>query len=149
MGSYRQVFYHIVFGTKYRARVIEPAYEQELHKYMWGIIKNKGCVLYRINGMEEHIHILSDLHPSISLADYVKSIKVASSLWMKETGKFPGFRGWADGYGAFTCSIHEKERIANYIRNQKAHHSKELFADEFKRLLTENKIVFEEKYLPL
>ena len=149
MGSYRQVFYHIVFGTKYRAPVIDPIHEQELHKYTWGIIKNKGCILYRINGMEDHIHILSDLHPSISLADYVKSIKLASSLWMKETGKFPNFRGWADGYGAFTCSIHEKDRVVNYIRNQKTHHKNELFADEFKRLLTENKIVFEEKYLPL
>lgn len=147
MGSFRQVFYHIVFGTKFRARVIEPAHEQELHKYIWGIIKNKRCVLYRINGMEEHLHLLSDLHPSISLADYVKDIKVASSLWMKQTGKFPEFRGWADGYGAFTCSIREKDRIVNYIKNQKEQHKKEIFPDEFKRLLMENKIAFDEKYL--
>jgi len=133
--SYRQVFYHLVFGTKFRIPAINPEHEPELHKYIWGIIKNKQCVLYRINGIEDHIHILSDLHPSVCLADYVKDIKVASSMWMKQTGKFPAFRGWADGYGAFTCSIREKERVINYIKNQKQHHCRETFPAEFKRLL--------------
>ncbi len=75
--------------------------------------------MYRINGIEDHIHIFSDLHPSISLADYVKDIKVASSLWMKESGKFPEFNGWQDGYGAFTYSISEKDRVINYIKKSK------------------------------
>jgi hypothetical protein len=92
--------------------------------------------------------MMSDLHPSICLADYMKDIKVASSLWIKETGKFPAFRGWADGYGAFTCSIREKDRVINYIKNQKQHHNTETFRCEFKRLLLENSVVFDEKYLP-
>jgi REP element-mobilizing transposase RayT len=145
--SYRQILYQIVFGTKYREAVIKEAYCLELCKYIWGIIRGKGCHLYCINGIEDHIHIFSDLHPSIALADYVKDIKVASSTWMKECGKFPKFKGWQDKYGAFTYSIREKDMIINYIKNQKEHHKTESFYNEFKLLLTENGIEFDEKYL--
>jgi hypothetical protein len=90
---------------------------------------------------------MSDLHPSISLSDYVKSIKIASSLWMKESGNFPEFEHWQGGYGAFTYSIREKDMIFNYIKNQKRHHHIENFRTEFERLLIENGIEFDEKYL--
>ena len=100
-----------------------------------------------MNGMEDHIHIFSDLHPTVSLGDYVKDIKIASNLWMKESGKFPLFEGWQDGYGAFTYSIKEKDIIINYIKNQKEHHKSESFYDEYKRLLEEHGIEFDEKYL--
>ncbi len=103
--------------------------------------------MYRINGVEDHIHIFSDLHPSIALADYVKDTKVASSLWMKESGKFPDFNGWQDGYGAFTYNIRERDMIINYVKKQKEHHRKESFYDEYKRLLIENGVEFDEKYL--
>jgi putative transposase len=147
MGTYRQIFYHIVFGTKSRRQTITKEYDEELYKYIYGIIKNKRCKLYRINGIEDHIHIMSDLHPSICLSDYVKDIKVASSIWMKESGKFPLFGSWQEGYGAFTYSIREKDMIINYIKNQKEHHKSESFYDEFRRLLIENGIAFDEKYL--
>ena len=147
MSSYKQIYYQIVFGTKYRQPTIAEEYCDELYKYIWGVIKNKNCKLYRINGIEDHIHIFSDLHPSIALADYVKDIKVASSLWMKEAGKFPDFLGWQEGYGAFTYSIREKDMIINYIKKQKEHHKTETFYDEYKRLLIESGVEFDEKYL--
>ncbi len=145
--SYRKIFHHIVFGTKHRKKTIAEENSVQLYKYVWGIVKNNNCQLYRINGVADHIHIFSDLHPSISLADYIKDIKVASSVWMKKNGLFPDFEGWQDGYGAFTCSTKEKDRIINYIKNQKEHHRKETFYDEFKRLLIENDVEFDEKYL--
>lgn len=145
--SYKQIYYHIVFGTKSRKRTIPEAYCKELYQYIYGLIQNKKCKLYRINGTEDHIHIFSDLHPSISLADYIKDIKVSSSQWMKENGRFPDFIGWQDGYGAFTYSIRERDKIINYEKNQKEHHKKESFYDEFKRLLIENDVDFDEKYL--
>jgi REP element-mobilizing transposase RayT len=147
MGSYRQIYYQIVFGTKYRKPTINPLYEDDLFRYIWGLIKNKRGKLYRINGIEDHIHIMSDLHPSISLADFVKDIKVSTSLWMKSSGKFPLFEGWQDGYGAFTYSIRERDMIINYIKKQKRHHHKESFYDEYKRLMEEHGIEFDEKYL--
>ena len=147
MATYRQIFYQIVFGTRDRKPTIRNAFETELYKYTYGIIKNHNCKLLRINGMEDHIHIMSDLHPSVCLSDYVKHIKVSTSLWMKEGGKFPAFEGWQEGYGAFTYSVKEKDTVINYIKNQKEHHKCENFYDEFKRLLIENEIEFDEKYL--
>jgi len=146
MSSYRQIYYQIVFGTKYREATINTNNEEYLYKYIWGLIENKKCKLYRINGMPDHIHIFSDLHPSLCIADYVKDIKVATNIWMKESGKFPLFRGWQEGYGAFTYSIREKDMIINYIKNQKEHHRTETFYDEYKRLLIENGVEYDEKY---
>ncbi|HYF70996.1 MAG TPA: IS200/IS605 family transposase [Ohtaekwangia sp.] len=147
MSSYRQITYQLVFGTKRREPTICEDHCQELYNYISGIVKNKGCNLYRVNGVADHLHIFSDLHPSISLSSYVKDIKVATSMWMKDSGKFPQFIGWQDGYGAFTYSIREKELLINYVKNQKEHHKSETFFDEYKRLLIENGITFDEKYL--
>jgi len=145
--SYRQILYQIVFGTKNRESTISESYSEELYKYIWDIIKKHKSNLYRINGMEDHLHIFSDLHPTICLSDYVKNIKVSSNLWMRESGQFPRFAGWQERYAAFTYSINEKDSIINYIKNQKEHHKHETFYDEFKRLLIENQIEFDEKYL--
>jgi len=148
--SYRQIFYQIVFGTKNRLPTIEETHCGELYKYIGGIINKKQCKLYRINGVQDHIHIFSDLHPMISLADYIKDIKVASSMWMKGCGLFPEFTGWQESYAALTYSIREKDMIINYIRNQKEHHKvvpPKGGIDEYKRLLVENGIEFNEKYL--
>jgi putative transposase len=147
MSSYRQVIYQIVFATKYREPTIPNDHCEELYKYIWGVTKNTKCKLYRINGIEDHIHILSDLHPSVPLSDYVRDIKVASSSWMKGHLKFPDFKGWQAGYGAFTYSIREKDILINYVKNQKEHHRSESSYEEYKRLVIENGIDFDEKYI--
>lgn len=97
--------------------------------------------------MPDHIHIFCDLHPSLSLSSLVKDIKIATNLWMKQSGSFPEFVGWQEGYGAFTYSIREKDMIINHIKNQKEHHKNETFEDEYKKLLIEHGIEFDEKYL--
>ena len=82
MSSCRQVIYQIIFRTKHSEKTLSLEENDRLFKYIWGIIKNKNCHLYRINGMDEHIHILTDLHPSIALADFIRDIKTASSIWL-------------------------------------------------------------------
>lgn len=82
MGSYRQIIFHLTFRTKYNIPAIGLEHKKELYRYIWGIVKNKNCILFQINGTENHVHILSDLHPSICLANYIKDIKVASSIWV-------------------------------------------------------------------
>ena len=148
MSSYRQILYHLVFRTKDSGRTLAYAHSKELYAYIMGIIKKKNCFLYRINGMEEHIHILSDLHPTIALADYIRDIKTSSSIWLKETGKFPEFTGWADGYAALTYAWKDKDMIVNYIRNQQEHHKEETFDNELRRLLEEHGVVVDEKFFP-
>jgi REP element-mobilizing transposase RayT len=90
--------------------------------------------------MEDHIHILSDLHPSIALAEYVKDIKVASALWMKQSRLYPNFRGWAAGYCALTYSTAQKETIIEYIKGQQEHHRKVGFREELAALCAEEGI---------
>ena len=147
MSTYRQIYYHLVFGTKFRESSINSADEKQLYNYMWGIVKAQKCKLYQINGMPDHVHLLTDLHPSMSLSNFVKEIKVSSSMWMKKSGLFPSFMGWQEGYGSFTCSENERDRIIGYIKGQKLHHSTETFEEEYRRLLQEHHINFEEKYL--
>jgi len=119
-----------------------------LYAYILGIVKNKGCFLYRINGTKDHLHIFSDLHPSIALADFVRDIKTSSSIWLKRSGKFNEFDGWADGYAALTYGWNDKEMIVNYIKNQQEHHKKDSFEDELRRLLKENGIKVDDRYFP-
>ena len=146
MSAYRQILYHIVFRTKSSEKTINQAHAADLYKYIWGIIKNKECVLVRINGMEDHIHILSDLHPSVALADYVRDIKVSSAKWMKASGYFPDFKGWGIKYCALTYSHRERDMIINYIQNQQEHHEKETFHDEILRLFKEHGIDLDNKW---
>ena len=146
MSAYRQILYHIVFRTKRSEKTINQDHSAELYKYIWGIINNKKCVLYRINGMEEHIHILSDLHPSVALADYIKDIKVSSAKWMKASGLFPTFDGWGIKYCALTYSYKERDSLISYIKNQQEHHKTESFHDEIVRLFKEHGIDLDEKW---
>ena len=145
--SYRQIYYQIVFSTHQRKPTITEAHCEELYRDVWKIVKDHNCKLHRVNGTEDHIHIFCDLHPSIALADFVKDLKVKSSLWMKRCGKFPFFNGWQEGYGGFTYNFRDRDMIIEYVKNQKEHHKKESSYDEFKRLLSENGIAFDEKYL--
>ena len=146
MPAYRQILYHIVFRTKGSERTISEEHSKDLYKYIWGIIKNKNCVLFQINGMEEHIHFLSDLHPSVALADYIREIKVSTSKWMKASGLFPNFKGWGIKYCALTYAYGDRDIIINYIKNQQEHHKKESFQDEITRLFKENGVVLDEKW---
>lgn len=148
MSSYRQVLYHLIFRTKDSKKTLSQEHSQELYAYIIGIIKNKNCFLYRINGIEDHLHILCDLHPSIALADYMRDIKTSSSIWLKQSGKFTKFEGWADGYAAFTYAWKDKDMIVNYIKNQQEHHKLEVFDIELRRLLKEHGVEVNEKFFP-
>jgi REP element-mobilizing transposase RayT len=147
MSTYTQIIYQIVFSTKHRIPTLTKPNRDELFKAIWGILKNKNCHLYRINGVEDHIHIVSDLHPSVALADLVKDIKLGSSDFIKRNALFPNFSGWQIGYGAFTYSIKEKHRLIQYVKNQEQHHKKEVFIDEYKSLLKEHGVEYDEQYL--
>ena len=103
--------------------------------------------MYIINGVEDHIHIVTHLHPTVSLSSLVKDIKLASSIYIKENNLFKDFINWQEGYGAFTYSIKEKDRLIEYVKNQEEHHRKKSFREEYVKLLGEHGIEFDEKYL--
>ena len=147
MSTYTQTLYQIVFSTKYRVPSLDATGRPELFKDMWGILKNHKCHLYRINGVEDHIHIIISLHSSISLANLVKDLKLGSSSFIKEKGLFQKFNGWQDGYSAFTYSQDAKDNLIEYVKNQEEHHKKVSFKEELISLLKEHGIEFDEKYL--
>jgi REP element-mobilizing transposase RayT len=146
MSSYRQILYHLVFRTKHSLKTLPREHGGELFAYMTGFIKNKNCFLYQINGVEDHIHILCEIHPSIALADFMRDLKASSSIWLKQSGKFPAFTGWAGGYAALTYAWRDKNMITNYIRNQQEHHKKVNFEAEYRALLKEHGIEVDEKF---
>jgi REP element-mobilizing transposase RayT len=139
--------YHIVFSTKHREPTLIKDDRRRLFAYIHQLLTNKNCHLYRINGVEDHLHILTHIHPTIAIANLVKDIKLASDDLIKEEKIFPDFQGWQDGYGAFSETIKAKERLMKYIKNQEEHHRTISFEDEYKSLLNEYEIKFDSKYL--
>lgn len=148
MSTYTQNLYHIVFGTRGRKPALLAAHRPRLFAYMAGIIENSRCHLYRLNGVEDHVHLLIDLHPGLALAELVKSLKIGSGNWARTSGLFPDFDHWQEGYGAFTRSWEHKDAVVDYIKNQEHHHKKETFVDELRRLVGEAGLPWDERYLP-
>jgi len=147
VSTYTQIYYHIVFATKDREPALSSDHRDGLFRYIWGILKNKDCHLYRINGVEDHLHIFTGLHPSVCLADLVKAVKIGTANWIKENKFFPAFRHWQDGYGAFTISHEDKDAVIEYIKNQEEHHKRISFQDEFREMLIKFGVQYDEKYL--
>lgn len=147
MATFTQILYQIVFSTKNTENTMRLSEAEKLYRYIWGILRHKKCILYRLNGTENHLHIVTHVHPTIAVSSLVKDIKVSSSVWIKEQGIFPNFIAWQEGYGAFTYHINQKEMLMNYVKNQREHHHVKTFNEEFKELLKEHGIDFDEKYL--
>ncbi len=147
MATHTQLLYHFVFSTKHREPTIIPDQKKRFFAYLHQLLTNKNCHLYRINGVEDHLHILTHVHPTLSISSLIKDIKLAADDFIKRESIFPKFKGWQDGYGAFSESIKEKDRLINYIKNQEEHHRKISFREEYKALLKEHEIEFDEKYL--
>jgi len=148
MSTYTQILYHLVFATKDRQPALSDSRRDDLLKYTSGVIKNNHCRPVWINGVSDHVHILLSLHPTVALADLVKDIKVASSVWIKDDHVFPNFVAWQEGYGAFTYSLRDEPELIAYVKAQEEHHRKTTFMEEYRKLLLDAGIKFEEKYFP-
>jgi REP element-mobilizing transposase RayT len=148
MSTYTQILYQIVFSTCNRKPVLTQPGRDRLFKFIWGLLKNKKCHLYRINGVLDHIHILTHLHPSVALSQLVKDIKLGSHDLIHKEQLFPDFDGWQEGYGAFTYSFREKDQLIDYVKNQETHHQKHSFQEEYIDLLDHHSIEYDPKYLP-
>lgn len=135
--AYTYLLYHIVISPKHHESVINEEHERDLHNYIWGICKQKRCILHRINSMPDHMHMLVEIHPSISVADFVKTIKISTNTWMHNSGFFPKFDRWAESYCALSYSREQKDTVRAYIMNQKEHHRHQTLAEEYTTLLAE------------
>lgn len=146
-GTFSQIYIQIVFAVKGRQNFLLPSFEQEVYKYMSGIIKGKTQKTLAVNGMPDHIHLLIGLKPIMRISDLVRDIKnnltnfINDRKWLKQ--KF----SWQEGYGAFSYSQSNFGKVIDYIKNQKKHHEKFPFKREYFTLLNKFEIPFLEKYL--
>lgn len=145
--SFVKNYIHLVFCTKYRASLIYPPYDKELHAYLGGICKKLECQPIRINGYRDHIHILCGVSPKIAVMKLVQELKSRSSKWMKTKDiSLKSFR-WQNGYAAFSVRPIYMDRLINYIDNQYEHHRRKDFQKELRRLLKKYQIEYDEAYV--
>lgn len=146
-GTFSQIYIHIIFAVKDRNNLIHSNWEEELFKYITGIIQNKGQKLLAINGMPNHIHVLIGMKPNCNLSDLVREIKKSSNIWVNEKNftRYP-FQ-WQEGFAAFSYSHSAIENVIKYIKNQKEHHKVKSFKEEYKEFLVKFEIDYDEKYL--
>jgi putative transposase len=148
MSTYTQILYQIVFGSKNYTPFLSNKNQDILFGYIAGVLKNKSCHSYIVGGANNHVHIITHIHPAIALSYLIKDIKMAShELIYREKTMFPAFHGWQIGFGAFTYNISSKGSLINYVRNQAIHHRTITYKDELIRLLEENSVEYSDDYL--
>jgi len=146
-STFSQIYIQVVFAVKGRQSLIHSDWEEELYKYITGIITNKGQKLITINGVSDHIHILIGLKPACRLSDLVREIKKSSNSFIKEKS-FTKFKfEWQEGYGAFSYSHSALDNVIAYINNQKEHHRKRTFKEEYLEFLKKFQIEYNNEYL--
>lgn len=144
--SFSAVYVHLIFSTKDRVPfMVDTAVQQDVHRYLAGIVSHQGSDPVLIGGVEDHVHALVRLGREICQADLVREMKRSSTQWLKGAG-LPRF-GWQSGYAAFSVSESDLAKVRSYIANQEQHHRKQTFQDEYRQLLIEHGIQLDERYL--
>ena len=147
MSTYSQIYIHVVFAVKGRESLISPQWEEKLYKYITGIVQNKQQKMLAINGMPDHIHFLIGMKPSCCLSDLVREIKKSTNTYIKEE-KLSKFKfNWQEGFGAFSYSHSHLDNVIQYIMNQKEHHKKKKFKEEYVGFLKKFNVDYNDEYL--
>lgn len=146
-NTYSQIYIQTVFAVKRRQSLIQPKWEAPLYKYITGIISGQNQKLIAINGMPDHIHLLISMNTSMTIADLVNEIKTSSNAFIKDNNWVRGKFEWQRGFGAFSYSKSQMDRVVKYIMNQKEHHKKQTFREEYIAFLKAFEIEYDEKYL--
>ena len=146
-GVYTQLYIHLVFAVKYRERLLKKDIRTKVFSYISGIITNRKHKSIIINGVSDHIHMLIGLNPDDKISDLVSTIKRSSSTFINQNNWFRGKFHWQDGYGAFSYSRSQLDKLYRYIQNQETHHKEYSFRQEYIKLLERFKIEYNEKYL--
>ena len=146
-NTYTQLHIHFVFAVKYRKGVIQPAWEERIHKYITGIVQNNGHKMLAINSASDHLHFFAGLNPKQSISDLMRLVKGDSSEFINLHKLTPTDFQWQSGYGAFSNSHSQINAVVKYILNQKEHHCKKTFRAEYLGMLIDYGINYEEKYI--
>jgi putative transposase len=145
--SYSNLLVHLVFSTKGRACSLSPNVQEQLWPYLGGIARNAQMKALAVGGTDDHVHLLLSIPATLPVAKAVQSIKGNSSLWIHKN--YPGFSAfsWQEGYGAFSIGVSQIGKTIAYISNQREHHQKTTFQEEFLAFLKANGIEYDERYI--
>ncbi len=146
MSTYASLHYHIVFSTKFRTNFIHCSWAERLHEYLGGITKSLDGYPQGIGGIEDHVHLLVGLKPTILISDFMRELKKSSSRWVHETIGQSEF-GWQEGYSIFSVSATARTSVRKYIANQREHHRVKSFREELVEMLEQAEVSFDPRYL--
>jgi putative transposase len=146
-NTYSQIYIHVVFAVEGRQSLIPPAYNDELQKYITGIVSGQKQKLIAINNMPDHVHMLVGLKADLALSDLVRDIKAGSSGFIHRKSWIAGRFGWQEGFDAFSHSRSQLDAVIRYIQNQQKHHTRKTFRDEYIDLLQKFGVEYDERFL--
>ena len=146
-NTYTQIYLHVVFAVEGRQSLIAPEHNDELQKYIAGIVAGQKQKLIAINNMPDHLHLLVGLKPDLALSDLVRDIKAGSSKFINEKHWVKGRFSWQEGFGAFSYSRSQLGAVIRYIENQQKHHAKQTFREEYVELLEKFNVDFDPRYI--
>ena len=146
-NTYTQIYVQIVFAVQGRQSLIQPERNDELQKYITGIVTKQGQKLIAINNVPDHMHILIGQKPTMALSDLVREIKAGSSGFINERRWVSGRFSWQEGFGAFSYGHSQLGTVIRYIQNQQRHHQRRSFAEEYEQLLERFQIPHDERYV--
>ncbi len=146
-NTYSQINIHAVFAVKNRDNVLHQSFRERLFEYIYGTIKSKNQYPIVVGGYVDHIHIFFELNPDYKISDILRIVKANSSKWINDNNLLKSKFSWQTGYGAFSYSRSQRDSVIQYIVNQKEHHTKKTFRQEYKEFLDHFNVKYEDKYL--
>lgn len=146
--SFVRHFYHQVFSPKRRSPIIRPEIKRDIYKILYKHILNEHGFVYRINGMEDHVHILVSIPATVEVATFIKMVKQESSKTISNSRLIPEWEGWQEGYSSFTFSYRELDMMIAYVKNQEEHHRHVSFLDEYRKILLESGVSPDDPFFP-
>ncbi len=146
-NTYSQISIHSVFAVKGRENLISRDWRNDLHRYISGIITAKGAKSLAVGGWKDHVHIFFGMPVTTCISDFMSIIKANSSKWINEQLFVKGKFQWQAGYGAFSYSKSQRDKVIKYIMTQEEHHRIKTFREEYLQMLTDFEVEYEEKYL--
>ena len=146
-NTFTSLHYHIIFSTKNRQRWITSEFDQRIWQYLGGIARDNDMHARQIGGVEDHVHIVVGISPTIAVSKAVQLLKGTSSKWIHETFLSLGDFQWQDGYGAFTVSKSGLIDVVKYVTDQREHHRTRTFQEEYLAFLKKHGIGFDERYV--
>jgi len=146
-NTYHQIYLQTVFAVKYRRAVIDHTWKQKLFAVIGNLIKEANCKTIIVNGVEDHVHCLVGLKPVVSVSELMKTVKAKSSKYINDHQLTEDRFEWQVGYGVFSYSRSQLDRVYKYIQNKEAHHKKQLFREEYLDLLKKFEVEYDEQYI--